>query len=189
MRSVAKRLDAELRGLGKGRRKMLAGAAYGLLEVKRGKHYVELGFGSLADYAKDSVDFSAWKTRDVIELAERAERLPSIRGAFEEGHTHWTKLRTIARVAMPEDEAEWLARAASMSSRALERAVAEARGEDAPKVKVTPLQLIQGNVPLARVSSPGSTPSDPRAGPRSRRSSADARASREPSGIAAARQA
>src|SRR5262249_45551361 len=88
-----------------------------------------LGQGSLADYAAYRLDFSERKTRDLIELVERAAGLPRIRNAFEQGEIHYTKLRTIARVATAESEAEWLERARELNSRALEREVAAAVGE------------------------------------------------------------
>ena len=132
MESTAKRLDDQICGLAKARRKLLAKIAGLLLEMKRGKHFEAFGCANLADYAASRLEFSAWKTRDLVELAERAEALPEIRDAFESGETPWTKLRAIARVATVETERTWLARAAAMSARQLEIAIA---GADA-KVRI-----------------------------------------------------
>jgi len=130
------RLDREITGLGRATRRILARVAALLLVFKRERHFAALGFGSLADYAGARLEFSARKTRELVELAERTEGLPGLRTAFETGSLHWTKLRTIARVATPEDEQAWLERARRLSSRALELAVAEAAGERAPRIKV-----------------------------------------------------
>ncbi len=81
--SMSARLDAEVRELASARQKLLARVAALLLQMKRGRHYLALGFGSLADYAAARLGFSARKTRELIELAERAERLPQVRQAFE----------------------------------------------------------------------------------------------------------
>lgn len=132
MGSTAKRLDDQICGLAEARRKLLAKIAGLLLEMKRGKHFEAFGCANLADYAASRLEFSAWKTRDLVELAERAEALPEIRHAFESGETHWTKLRAVARVATVETERAWLARAAAMSARQLEIAIA---GADA-KVRI-----------------------------------------------------
>src|SRR5437867_5700303 len=91
------KIDAELAQLVKARGKLIARIASLLFEMKRGRHFVALGFGSLSDYAEARLAFSSRKTRDLVELAERAQALPRIREAFEGGDVHWTKLRTIAR--------------------------------------------------------------------------------------------
>jgi hypothetical protein len=95
-------LDARIRALARERCKILAVIATLLLAMKRSGWYMRLGFSSIADYAFDAASFSKRKTAELIELAERAEKLPKIAAAFEAGDVHWTKLRTIARVATPE---------------------------------------------------------------------------------------
>ena len=132
MESAAMRLDREIAGLAKARRRLLAKIAGLLLEMKRGKHFKAFACANLADYAASRLEFSAWKTRDLVELAERAESLPEIRAAFESGDVHWTKLRAIARVASVETERAWLAKAAALSARQLEVAIAGA----AAKVRI-----------------------------------------------------
>jgi hypothetical protein len=129
-------LDGRIRALARKRCKMLAVIATLLLAMKRGGWYRRLGFASIAGYAFDAASFSKRKTVELIELAERAEKLPKIAAAFAAGDVQWTKLRTIARVATASTEAEWLAKAASMTSRRLERETAEAEGKDAPPVRV-----------------------------------------------------
>lgn len=52
------------------------------------------------------------------------------------GVVAWTKLRTVAEVATPETETQWLKRAAELSSRQLEQAAAEAKGRRATKIKI-----------------------------------------------------
>src|SRR5688500_9152253 len=130
------RLESIVCTVGRARRKMLATLANALLAIKRGGHDRALGFASVYDYSATRLEFSRRKTTELIELAERAEQLPGVRAAFETGSTHWTKLRTIARVATLSDEGSWLERAQQLSSRALERAVAEEAGQPAPKVRM-----------------------------------------------------
>ena len=60
MDSTAKRLDIEISGLAKDRRKLLAKIAGLLLEMKRGKHFEAFGCANLADYAASRLEFSAW---------------------------------------------------------------------------------------------------------------------------------
>jgi hypothetical protein len=135
--AVANKLDLEICDLARERKRLLARVAERLLEMKRGRHFAVLGFASIAQYAAERLGFSARKTAELIELAERARSLPEVRRAFEQGEIHWTKLRSIARIATLATEPEWLARAASLNSRQLERAVEQARGGADAKVRVS----------------------------------------------------
>ncbi len=131
-----KSLDAAIVALGRERCRMLARVARLLHEMTRTKGYVALGFASIADYARARLDFSGWKTRDLVELTERASGLPVVREAFETGRVSWTKLRAVARIATPESEGEWIERAERLTCRQLEASVAEAQGTEPGRVRV-----------------------------------------------------
>ena len=53
-----------------------------------------------------------------------------MREVFEAGELDWTKTRQVARIATDETAAEWIEAARTLTSRELERKVAEARGEE-----------------------------------------------------------
>lgn len=131
----AREVDRELKELARGRRVSDAVAAKKLLRMKRGKLYRALGYSRLQDYAWFELDMKRSKAKDLVEIAERVERLPLVARAFEAGELEWTKCRAVVRVATSENEGEWLGRARTVSSRALEREVARAKGER-PRVRV-----------------------------------------------------
>ena len=133
--AMAERLDEEVRGLEGARKMLLAEVGAVLLRMKRGRSFMAFGFATLADYAGARLDYGAWKTRDLVELAERCESLPRVREVFASGEVAWTKLRAIARVATVETEAEWVERARVLSCRQLERMIADEGGR-VEKVRV-----------------------------------------------------
>jgi hypothetical protein len=129
-------IDGRIRSLGAALAKMTAEAGRLLLELKRTRGYIELQFSCIVDYASARLGYSAQKTKEVIELSERAEGLPRIREALERGTADWTKLRTIARVATSEDEAVWLGKCSTMTNRELEIAASLLSGV-LPRIRTT----------------------------------------------------
>jgi hypothetical protein len=57
-------------------------------------------------------------------MGRALQSLPAVVGAIRQGRLSWSKARELMRVATPETEAEWLARAARLSCRELEAAAA-----------------------------------------------------------------
>src|SRR5262245_35879033 len=68
----------------------------------------------------------------LILLAERLEKLPQIRAAFDSGEVPWTKIREIARIATLEHEKVWLDLARRLTCRELEAEVAWKKRGDKP---------------------------------------------------------
>jgi hypothetical protein len=82
-----------------------------------------LGFARLRDYAVERTGLSARQVQDLARMDAAFAQLPLCEAAFLAGSLSWTKARLIARVATPEDEADWLAAAQRMTARALAREV------------------------------------------------------------------
>jgi hypothetical protein len=74
--------------------------------------------------------------RDLVATVRRLHGLPLLREEFERGTTSWTELRTISRVATPEDEAFWLGDARVVTNRKLEAKVRAALGLPAVERRV-----------------------------------------------------
>src|SRR5207245_7018402 len=87
-----------------------------------------LGFVRLDDFARERLGLSGRELQELARVAQRLEALPALARAFTQGALSWSHLRLLVSVATPETEAAWLARARGESVRALEAAIAAARG-------------------------------------------------------------
>ena len=112
-----------------------------LQEVETRRLYLQYGFASTVDYARERLGFEERKTRSLVKMAERFEELPRLEKAFRRGDIPWTKAREVVKVATPETEAQWLARCQTMSNRQLEQ---EVKREQPPTTKKTLLFVLEG---------------------------------------------
>src|SRR5439155_7188901 len=87
-----------------------------------------LGFVRLDDFARERLGLSGRELQELARVAQRLEALPALARAFAQGALSWSHLRLLVSVATPDTEAAWLARARGESVRALEAAIASARG-------------------------------------------------------------
>jgi hypothetical protein len=86
-----------------------------------------LGLARPSDYAVERAGISAREFRDLAAVDGALSGLPVLDAAFRAGEIGWTQLRLLCRVATPDDQEEWLARAGRLSARELAR---EVRGVD-----------------------------------------------------------
>ncbi len=82
------------------------------------------GCPTTVDFARRRLDLSRRQARDLIATGRGLNELERIDEAFATGAISWSKTRLIVRVAVPETEIEWLARAMAVSTRELEAEVA-----------------------------------------------------------------
>jgi len=105
-------------------------------------------------YAEKELGFSRNKTWQFVRLAEALDKLPALKESIEKGDITWTKARTLARVATPKTEQDWIEQARLSSNRDLENAVKQAKavrsgqGNEQPKLLEIP---IRHEVPPASV--------------------------------------
>jgi len=116
-------VDRRLMALAHASRRVDAALCFYLLEVDARQLYLEYGFASTADYARERFGFERRKSQTLVSMARRLKTLPRIEARFRAGELAWTKVREIVKVATESTEGEWLARADSLSSRQLEQAV------------------------------------------------------------------
>jgi hypothetical protein len=88
-------------------------------EVQRRALYREFGHASLELYATQSLGFSPNRYWQFKRLADDLERLPVLREAVASGALGWTKAQQVARVATPETQSVWVAKAAATGRREL----------------------------------------------------------------------
>lgn len=96
-------------------------------EVLKRRLFVPLGYASIELYAADALGLSSGKTKQFLRLARQFDQLPQTRAAVADGSLSWTKARSVASVATPLTEAEWIDQATGSSSRQLEASVRSSR--------------------------------------------------------------
>lgn len=96
-------------------------------EVQRRGLHREFGYASLELYATQGLGFSLNRYWQFKRLADDLERLPALREAVATGELGWTKAQQVARVATPQTQAAWVARAAVAGRRELAGEVRAAR--------------------------------------------------------------
>src|SRR5262245_13915333 len=94
-----------------------------LWHLDRASGFVALGFARLADYAAERLGLPARRARDLVTLARGLEPLPRLAAAFDAGDISRSQVRLLLRVATPDTESAWLARARSLNVRLLDREV------------------------------------------------------------------
>ncbi|HYG68753.1 MAG TPA: HNH endonuclease, partial [Anaeromyxobacteraceae bacterium] len=96
--------------------------AEGLHALTKGDRLLDLCF-HLDDYAREVLDIGEAAARNLARLGGQLRARPLLREAMEAGRVQLRAAQTIARVAIGDDEAAWVERAASDTVRALEHAV------------------------------------------------------------------
>ena len=118
------RAHQELSRLAKERAAADAEGGRWLLAALRSAAHVHLGFGSFSEYVERSFGYKPRSTQEKLRVAEALEELPLLSEALGQGTVHWSAVRELTRVAVPENEREWLAIARGKSVRQLEELVA-----------------------------------------------------------------
>jgi hypothetical protein len=109
-----------------------------LLAALRSATHVHLGFGSFSEYVERSFGYKPRSTQEKLRVAEALEGLPLLAQALERGAVHWSAARELTRVAVAENEREWLTVADGKSVRQLEELVAGKVPGDDPSSPARP---------------------------------------------------
>jgi hypothetical protein len=94
-----------------------------LSAVRTRRAYEAFGYSSITDYAQARFGFRARKTRYLVSLGRKIDRLPKIRDALASGKLGWCKASRLASVAAPENEVMWLESALSLTVQQLEHRI------------------------------------------------------------------
>ena len=79
-----------------------------LLRAHRAAAHVYLGFGSFSEYVERLFGYQPRSTREKLRVAEALEQLPVLRQALEHGEITWSAVRELTRVAVGENEKQWM---------------------------------------------------------------------------------
>jgi hypothetical protein len=124
-------VDAHLRAAVAELRRAERSAVLWFAELMRRRLYRDCGYSSIHAYAEAVLGFGQAKTYQFIRLAESLSELPQLRASVEAGEMPWTKARSVAAVATPRSEDQWIALAKASSARQLEARIRESRREAA----------------------------------------------------------
>ncbi len=101
---------------------LLAARAQGVHEA--------FGYASLAEYAERRLGIEPHTLSEKLRVAHALRRLPLLREEFGAGRRHYSAVRELSRVAVPETEKEWLEATKGMRAKDVERRVAgHSRGQ------------------------------------------------------------
>jgi 5-methylcytosine-specific restriction endonuclease McrA len=103
-----------------------------LAELADRKHFMDLGYANVGQYAEVKLQLEPRKTRGLVRIGRALPDLPLLDQALASGALCWTKARELLAVVTPEVEAEWVDLACQSTSRELERAVAAHRPGEPP---------------------------------------------------------
>jgi hypothetical protein len=106
-----------------------------LAEMADKKHFLDLGYAHVGQYAEVKLSLDPRKTRGLVRIGRALPELPRLDEAFASGALCWTKARELLSVITPEVEEEWVELACLSTSRELERAVAAHRSGERPSDK------------------------------------------------------
>lgn len=106
-----------------------------LIAADRVKVFRSLGYPSLFRYATEALGLSEGVAYSAITVARKAEVIPVLREAVNSGELSLSKAKKVASVLdsgrTAEENSEWVQKAANLSSRQIERAVAAERPQEA----------------------------------------------------------
>jgi hypothetical protein len=103
-----------------------------LAELAHQKHFLELGYASIHDYARTKLQLDTRKTRGLLRIGRALPGLPRLDQALASGELCWTKARELLAVVTAETEDEWIELARQSTSREQERTVAAHRPGEPP---------------------------------------------------------
>ncbi len=95
-------------------------AAQYLLDLAERRLFRELGYSSVMHYGTHALGLAPREVWERLRMARALQTLPGVTDAIRQGRLSWSKARELARIATPETETAWLARAERLSCRELE---------------------------------------------------------------------
>jgi hypothetical protein len=93
--------------------------------------FLKLGHSSLFRYAVSELRLGENVALSLITVARRSLRVPALHAQLQAGALTLSNAKRVSSVITPENQAEWIERACTLSSRKLEREVARVRPQEA----------------------------------------------------------
>src|SRR5688572_11270937 len=110
--------------------------AFYLHEMEARRLSQALGFPSTVHFAVNRLGLCKGTARDLLRAGRRLEELGELDAAFARGELCWSKVRCIARVASPDNQAKWIERCRELTAAQVEGITRCANeGDDPPSLE------------------------------------------------------
>jgi hypothetical protein len=131
-RAFWKEVHDELTRLARSKGVYDAEEARWLLQGKRVRVHDPLGYSNYLSYLEHVFGYGPRLASERIRVAEALTELPTMLEQLAQGELHWSAVRELTRVVVPETECEWLAAAAGKTVRDVENMVSGRKKGDRP---------------------------------------------------------
>ena len=131
-------LDRRLREYARHRAALDAAEAFDLVRAEQLKIYVPFGCVTLYEYLERVLGYAPHTARERMRVARALATLPQTTATLARGALTYSAVRELTRVATPDTEPDWLARAEGLATGQIERLVANHRPGDRPGDPTTP---------------------------------------------------
>ena len=118
-------------------------------QVDEFKVFREYGYASLFEYVTTALGLSESSAYNFITVARKAFEIPEIKKEIEKGNLTVAKVRKVIPVISSENQRDWLMKAATLSKRDLEEAVAKVCPDS---VKVERVKVVTEEICELRIS-------------------------------------
>jgi hypothetical protein len=125
-------IDRRLRGIAARRAGLDLEEARWLLVARREELHRHLGYARLEEYMERVLGYGPHAAAERLRVADALVELPETRAAIEAGELHYSAVRELTRVMIPETESAWLDAARGRSLREIEPMVAGRKKSDLP---------------------------------------------------------
>jgi hypothetical protein len=133
---LVKDWDACAQGAARDFRRAEARLLEALQRIDRERAYRDLGYPSLMAYAVRGLRLSEATALNFINVARKAVTVPELKREIEAGELSLAMARKIVPVVTPENQAAWIEKAKSLTTRELEKEVARIRPEAATPERI-----------------------------------------------------
>src|SRR5688500_18105626 len=106
-----------------------------LLRAFRAATHVYFGYASFGEYIERLFGLSRRATEEKLRVAAALESLPELAEALRSAKLHWSVVRELTRVAVPETEREWILAVCGKTAREVERMVSGLAPGDRPAAR------------------------------------------------------
>ncbi len=107
--------------------------AFYLADMKERRVHQELGYRTTMQFAINRLHLKKRRAQSLIATGQRLNKLKTLDAALERGEITWSKVRSIARIACPENEGKWLSYSEGKSHEQIDAMVSLCHeGDDPP---------------------------------------------------------
>ena len=125
-------LHAELKRIAHGRATLDSQEAAALSRADRLEVWREYGYTTLLAYMEAELGYGPHAANERLRVARALLVLPHLRARFDAGELHYSVVRELTRVVIPDTEEPWLAAASGKNVREVEELVSGRRPGDLP---------------------------------------------------------